>query len=169
MKQLLTTLAFFSITSLAFVACSDKEDDDKKEEIKPTFDIAGAKKAIDSTNAAFGDYVSKGDSVGLASLYTSDAMLMGPNMPAASGRSNIQSTFGGMFAAMGKLGITLTASEVLGTEALVSEVGTFTMTDKDGKQIDKGKYIVLWKMEDGKWKLFRDCWNSDMPAQAPPK
>jgi ketosteroid isomerase-like protein len=36
--------------------------------------------------------------------------------------------------------------------------------DKDGKQIDKGKYIVLWKKEDGKWKLFRDCYNSDLPA-----
>lgn len=35
--------------------------------------------------------------------------------------------------------------------------------DKDGKQLDKGKYIVLWKKEEGKWKLFRDCYNSDLP------
>jgi uncharacterized protein (TIGR02246 family) len=169
MKQLLTTLAFFSITSLVFVACSDKEEADKNDDIKPTFDIAGAKKAIDSTNAKFGEYVSKGDSVGVASLYTSDAKLMGPNMPTASGRSSIQSTFGGMFAAYGKIGINLSAAEVFGTEDMVSEVGTYTMTDKDGKEVEKGKYIVLWKMEDGKWKLFRDCWNSDAPAPAPSK
>jgi ketosteroid isomerase-like protein len=163
MKQLLTTLAIFSITSLVFAACNDKEAPATKEDIKPTFDIAGAKKAIDSTNAKFGEYLGKSDSVGLASLYTSDAKLMGPNMPVASGRSNIQSTFGGMFAALGKVGITLTASEVQGTEELVSEVGTYVMTDKDGKETEKGKYIVLWKMEDGKWKLYRDCWNADAP------
>ena len=52
---------------------------------------------------------------------------------------------------------------VWGTEELVTEVGSYTMTDKAGKEIDKGKYIDLWKMEDGKWKLHRDIFNSDMP------
>jgi ketosteroid isomerase-like protein len=28
----------------------------------------------------------------------------------------------------------------------------------------KGKYIVLWKKENGKWKLHRDISNSDLPA-----
>ncbi|HET6767066.1 MAG TPA: DUF4440 domain-containing protein [Chitinophagaceae bacterium] len=169
MKQLLTTLTIFSVTFLLFVSCADKTSSSTTEEIKPTFDIAGARKAIDSANAAFGAFVSKGDSVGLSSLYTSDATLMGPNMPTASGRNSIQSAFGGMFAAMGPIGITLTANEVSGTDELVSEVGTYSMTDKAGKEIDKGKYIVLWKQEDGKWKLFRDCWNSDLPAIAPGK
>ncbi len=39
----------------------------------------------------------------------------------------------------------------------------FTFSDKDEKELEKGKYIVLWKKEEGKWKLFRDCYNSDMP------
>ena len=52
---------------------------------------------------------------------------------------------------------------------MVSEVGSYSMTDKSGKEIDKGKYIVLWKMEDGKWKLHRDIFNSDMPPMAPTK
>ena len=168
MKQLLTTLAFFSITSLAFVACSDKEDTDKKDDIKPTFDIAGAKKVIDSLNVEFGKLVSKTDTAGLAAMYTSDAKIMPPNMPSASGRSAIQSTFSGMFAATGPIELKLTAADVWGTEALLSEEGTFTMT-KDGKEIDKGKYIVLWKMEDGKWKLHRDMFSSDLPPMAPPK
>lgn len=169
MKQLLATLTIFSVSSLLFVSCDDKTASSTTEEIKPTFDIAGARKAIDSANAAFGAFVSKGDSVGLASLYTSDAKLMVPNMPTASGRNSIQSAFGGMFAATGPIGITLTADEVSGTEELVSEVGTYSMTDKAGKEIDKGKYIVLWKQEGGNWKLFRDCWNSDLPPVAPGK
>lgn len=52
-----------------------------------------------------------------------------------------------MSAATGPGGITLTANEVSGTEELVSEIGTYSMTDKAGKEIDKGKYIVLWNRE----------------------
>ena len=164
MKQLLTTLAIFSASSLLFTSCGDKTASSTTEEIRPTFDIAGAKTVIDSLNVVFGSMVSKGDSVGLASLYTSDAKFMAPNMPTASGRSAIQSAFAGLFAAMGTPGLTLTTTDIWGTDELITEVGTYTMTDKTGKEMDKGKYIDLWKMEDGKWKLHRDIFNSDMPA-----
>jgi len=166
MKQLLTVLVFFSITTL-FIACNsntaESSTNTATEERANTFDLAAVKKIIDSTNVVFGYMISKGDSVGLASLYTSDAKFMAPNSPTASGRSGVQSAFAGLFAAMGTPGLTLTANEVWGTEELITEVGTYTMTDKTGKEIDKGKYIDLWKMEDGKWKLHRDIFNSDMP------
>jgi ketosteroid isomerase-like protein len=168
MKQLLTILVIFLISSVLFVACGDKTAS-TTEEIKPTFDLAGAKKVIDSTNAVFGSMVSKGDSVGLAPLYTSDAKFMMPNAPTVSGRSAIQSAFAGLFAAMGTPGLTLTTTDIWGSDELITEVGTFTMTDKSGKEIDKGKYVDLWKMEDGKWKLHRDIFNSDLPPMAPSK
>jgi len=167
MKQLLTVLVIFSITSL-FIACSSNTAEESgtntaTEERAKSFDLAAVKKVIDSTNAVFGSMISKGDSVGLASLYTSDAKFMVPNMPTASGRNAIQTAFAGLFAAMGTPGLTLTANEVWGTEELVTEVGSYIMTDKTGKEIEKGKYIDLWKMEDGKWKLHRDIFNSDNP------
>ena len=164
MKQLLTTLTIFSVSSLLFISCGDKTASSTTEEIKPTFDIAGAKKVIDSLNVVFGSMVSKGDSSGLASLYTSDAKFMVPNMPTASGRNAVQSAFAGLFAAIGTPNLTLTTNDIWGTEELITEVGSYTMTDKTGKEIDKGKYIDLWKMEDGKWKLHRDIFNSDMPS-----
>ena len=40
----------------------------------------------------------------------------------------------------------------------------WTMYDKDGKVLDEGKSLEVYKMEDGKWKLLRDCYNSDIPA-----
>jgi len=168
MKQLLTVFVIFSITSL-FIACNSNTAGESgsntatEKETKPSFDLIAAKKSIDEANAAFSDFVRKGDSTGLASLYTSDAKLMGSNMPAVSGRAAIQSAYSGMLG-MGIAGATLTSSEVWGTEALVSEEGVYSLRDKGGKEIDKGKYIVLWKMEDGKWRLFRDCFNSDLPC-----
>jgi len=168
MKQLLTVLVIFSITSI-FIACGGNTTDQSssntttEKEAKPAFDLAAAKKSIDEANASFGELVKKGDSVGIANLYTSDAKVLGSNMPAASGRAAIQSAYSGMLG-MGIGGATLTSTEVWGTEALVSEEGTYRLSDKSGKEMDKGKYIVLWKMEDGKWKLFRDCFNSDLPC-----
>jgi len=45
----------------------------------------------------------------------------------------------------------------------ITEEGVFEINLKDGKQIDKGKYVVVWKKEDGKWKLYRDMSNTDLP------
>lgn len=171
MKQLLTFLGFFSITCL-FIACNSNTANEASTntaaETKSSFDLAAAKKAIDSVNAQFGVLVAKGDSVGIANLYHSDAKVLGQSMPIASGKVAIQHAFAEMLG-MGIGGATLTSTEVYGAEDLVSEVGTYSLTDKSGKEIDKGKYIVLWKMEDGKWKLFRDCFNSDLPPMTPSK
>lgn len=160
MKRLFSLIVI--ISSIFLTSCSGDSNGTSEKDIKPTFDLAAARAAIEAVNTEFGNFVAKGDSAGIASLYTSDAKLMGSNMPAVSGKTNIESAFGGMLA-MGIGSATLTTTEVWGTEALVSEEGTYSLSDKSGKEIDKGKYIVLWKMEDGKWKLFRDCFNSDLP------
>ena len=44
MKQLLTALTIFLVSSLLFISCGDKTASSTTEEIRPTFDIAGAKK-----------------------------------------------------------------------------------------------------------------------------
>ena len=171
MKQLLTVLVIFSITSVLFISCSNSASEsgtNTATETKSTFDLSAATKTIDSTNELFGNLVSKRDTVAIAALYASDAKLMGYNMPAQSGRAAIQSAFAGMLNS-GVAGVKITATEVWGAEPLVAEEGTFSLTAKDGKEIDHGKYIVLWKMEDGKWKLFRDCFNSDLPCVSPAK
>lgn len=31
------------------------------------------------------------------------------------------------------------------------------------QELDKGKYIVTWKKEEGQWRLHQDIWNSDLP------
>lgn len=162
MKQLLATITIFSVSSLLFVSCDDKTTSSTTEEIRPTFDIAGAKKAIEAANADLSSFVAKSDSVSITNLYTSDAKLMPANMPAASGKSAIQTAFSQMFQLLGQFELRPTVVDVWGTEELLSEEGTYVMS-KEGKEIDKGKYLALWKMEDGKWKMFRDCFNSDNP------
>ena len=54
-------------------------------------------------------------------------------------------------------------SEVWGNEDLMAAEEEWAFSDKNGKILDSGKSIELFKMEDGKWRLYRDCYNSDMP------
>ena len=126
------------------------------------FDLDNAKKEIDEANRDFVNLFNRGDSVGLANMFTIDGKSMEPNEPAYIGRSQIQTHYSiVMKAGANKLGLLTTG--LWGDENLLAEEGEFTFMDKDEKLLDKGKYIVLWKKEDDKWKLFRDCYNSDMP------
>ena len=61
----------------------------------------------------------------------------------------------------GITGVDLRTIEVWGTENLITEEGELSLFVGD-TEADQGKYIVLWKKEDGKWKLFRDIFNSNL-------
>jgi ketosteroid isomerase-like protein len=64
--------------------------------------------------------------------------------------------------------IELPAGNFYGDKNLVVEEGTYNFPDGKGGSVDKGKFIALWKQEDGKWKLYREIWNTDIPP-APAK
>ena len=46
------------------------------------------------------------------------------------------------------------------------EISTFTLLGEGRQVLDKGKYMFIWKREDGHWKLHRDIFTSSMPAMA---
>jgi ketosteroid isomerase-like protein len=134
------------------------------EEEKSRFDLIVARKEIEEANRNFMDLVTKGDSVGLANFYTKDAKFMSGGGPAVAGRANIQTAMSEII----KSGITkvdLRTKDVFGTEDLLVEEGELTLFAKDDV-VGEEKYIVLWKKEEGSWKLFRDIFNSNLPDQA---
>ena len=53
---------------------------------------------------------------------------------------------------------------IYGTEDLIVEEGDLTLFVGDNTVAEE-KYIVVWKKEDGKWKLFRDIFNSNLPSE----
>ncbi len=137
---------------------------DSKTDSKPKFDLTIAKQEIEEANRIFMDLVAKGDSVGLANSYTNDAKFMNAGAPAFVGRANIQKAMAGIINS-GVTKVDLRLKEVFGTEDLIAEEGELTIYVKDAAVAEE-KYIVLWKKEDGKWKLFRDIFNSNLPAPA---
>ena len=154
-EKLITKLLIPVLMLLVIAGCSSpqKETD---------FDLDNAKMEIDKANRNFINLFNVGDSIGLANMFTIDGKSMEPNEPAFIGRSQIQTHYSiVMKAGANKLG--LITNGLWGDENMLAEEGEFTFMSSEDKLLDKGKYIVLWKKEDGMWKLFRDCYNSDMP------
>lgn len=150
MKKLLL-LAFIASTLFACQSAT-----------KSAFDLTNVKKEIEAANQIISDNLAKGDSVAVASAYSKDGALMVNYMPSIKGQDKITAFWGG-FIRLGIGSITLTTIEVWGDENYITEEGLFEIKAKDGAQIDKGKYIVVWKKEEGKWKLHRDMSNTDLP------
>ena len=140
------------------VSCGNKETESPKVAAS-SFDLNAARNTIEQSNKTFVEALDKGDSNAVAAHYTSDAHLLPQGSPEVSGTDNIKGFWGGVYR-MG-LQATIQTGEVWGDDDLLTEQGTFALTDKKGQQVDKGKYVVVWKKEDGNWKMFRDIWNSD--------
>ncbi len=150
MKKLL----LFFVVAASLFACQPPA--------KPVFDLANAKKEIEAADLAISEFMAKGDSAGMASAYSTDGSVMLNNMPSVKGKDKLTTVWSGFIQA-GVSKLTLTTLEVWGDENFITEEGLFEIKTKEGAQIDKGKYIVLWKKEGGKWKVHRDMSNSDLP------
>lgn len=89
---------------------------------------------------------------------------MNAGAPAVVGRENIQHAMSGIVAS-GITKVDIRTSDVYGTEDLIAEEGELTLYVDDAAVAEE-KYIVLWKKEDGQWKLFRDIFNSNSTSPA---
>jgi uncharacterized protein (TIGR02246 family) len=119
--------------------------------------------AIEAASKQFVAAFAKGDAAQLASMYTADAQAFPPNSDIVRGRDAIRKLWQGVLDA-GIKSAPLTTLEVEAHGDTAHEVGTYAMRVEGGKQVDHGKYIVIWKREQGQWRLHRDIWNSSAPA-----
>ncbi len=155
------TLTFLFISSLT--SCKETAKEMPETVIEPEFNLSAAKAEIEAANKEFMALFAATDSIGMANLYTQDAKLMMNGAPAVSGRASIQSALSGIMNS-GISSIDLRTIGVWGTENLITEEGELSLFVGD-TEADQGKYMVLWKKDDGKWKLFRDIFNSNLPAE----
>jgi len=49
-----------------------------------------------------------------------------------------------------------TTTDLQGDENFLIETGTYEIKDANKKLADRGKYVVVWKKQNGEWKLHRD-------------
>lgn len=104
------------------------------------------------------------DASAIASLYTKGGQLMPAGSEAIEGHANIAKFWQSVFDA-GITGATLETLEVSTMGDTAAEVGKLELRNKEGKVVDTGKYVVVWKLVDGTWKLHRDIWTSNTPPK----
>jgi len=144
-------LAALTIAALSINSCS-----------QGPVDVTGE---IKEANKAFIETRNSGDPEALSMLYTIDAKLLPANNALINGREAIKAYWTeGMAQASSELALeTITAN---GYGDLAIEEGRYKVK-VGSEEVDMGKYIVIWKKEEGQWKLHQDIWNSDLPlAQA---
>ena len=117
---------------------------------------------IEARNTEFMHHFDSKSAAALADLYTEDGQLLPPNSDFVTGKPAIQA----FWEALWEQGIsqgTLESVEVEQFGDTSVEIGRYTLYAGAGAPVDEGKYIVIWKQTDGKWKLHRDIFNSSRP------
>ncbi|MDX2046283.1 MAG: DUF4440 domain-containing protein [Chitinophagaceae bacterium] len=142
------------------VSCNNENTKNGPEESK--FDIEQVKAHITEMNKSYGDRFVNNDTVFYADRYCTDAQAMPEKMPAIKGRDAIRK-YNYNDGKNKELKIEVTASDIYGSSGAVIEEGIYNFPDGKGGSFDKGKFIAVWKQEDGKWKLYREIWNTDNP------
>lgn len=136
---------------------------------KSTIDLTKTKKEIEAVNQKLSEYFANGDADGIASVYSVDGYLMPNKSPVIQGKENIKKVWTEFFKSANTNGIKIAGMEVTikdlwGDENFVTDVGEFFFTLKSGDKIWKGKYIIVWKNENGKWKAHREMTNYNEPV-----
>ena len=155
---------FITCGMLYLLACNSAPTDKMAiGKDNPSFDLTKARTFIENENAKFVEEFKKGDSAGLASHYGQDAWLMMQGMEPIK-KEGIEAAWGRVIR-MGVKSVKVNTVDVVGNADLLAETGMFELYGDNNKLLDKGKYVDVWKPENGGWKIYRDIGNSNMPEQ----
>ena len=110
-----------------------------------------------------------GDVAGLVLSYTADARLLPPDEPPIAGAEAIEA----FWQAYGPGQVRLEQGDVESTKIgdLWFREGAYKAQFADEGEPRVGKFIELWKQENGNWLMYRQIWNRNAPLGpgAPPE
>ncbi|HET9747444.1 MAG TPA: DUF4440 domain-containing protein [Chitinophagaceae bacterium] len=164
MKPSFITVSYSMVVSLFMIACNNKAADKSESPTNNTssFNLEKARTDIRELDDKFIADFKRGDSSAVAAHYSADAWVMPSNSEPIT-TENVAGFWGGVIR-MGVKDFKLNITDITGNDNLIAETGKYEMYGDNNQLIDKGKYVVVWKKENGAWKIFRDIWNTSMTA-----
>ena len=123
---------------------------------------ADVRAEVEAANRQFEAAAAKGDGKAIAALYTTSGQALPAGSEVVSGTEAIGKFWQGVFDS-GVKGVRLKTLEVDSAGDSAHEVGQYELLDAAGKTLDRGKYVVVWKKDGGRFKLHRDIWTTSMP------
>jgi ketosteroid isomerase-like protein len=125
-----------------------------------TSDTSSTRQALEAKNRGFEQAVNRGDPAGAArEVYTKNARVLPPGAPTVEGRESIAEFWTSAAAQLGIKQVQLETVELDVHSGHAHEIGRATLTLASGENV-VGKYVVLWKHEDGEWRWDVDIWNT---------
>ena len=168
MRNIIASL--FLATAFFIVSCNNSgtantsaEDSASKMTGEKNFDLDKARTAIDDENQKFMDNFKKGDSAALAAQYAADGTVLAPNADPV--KKDGLAAMWGSFIRSGVKELKVSPTDIAGNDEMLTETGVYELYGDNNKILDKGKYVVVWKNENGSWKIFRDIFNTSQPAR----
>ncbi len=125
--------------------------------------LEGARAILRENNGKFVEALQRGDSVAMASMYTKDAWLLPQHSEPISGEDILHAW--GAAVRGGVKAFVFNTQDVTGFPDLLVETGKYETYGAGRLLLDKGKYVTVWKRENGILKVYRLISNTSL---APP-
>lgn len=156
---------FLLIGVLAFTACNTGSTEsttvpEKKDAAITDDDL---KKIVEERNTIYTNAMVNGDSVNLVDHFSTDCVVLPPNGEQIVGKASIVPVVMA-FSRMGIKKFTDETTRVLNGGDYIIEEGNYFLGGENESTLDKGKYICVWKKEDGVWRVCSNMWNTSQPA-----
>jgi len=164
-------MMLIAVGILLVAACNNATKDTSSTEAAPksdsaSFDMSKAKATISDLDRQYEAALKKADTAALAAFYAPDALMLPPNSEPV--KQDAIAALWGSEIRMGVKELKITMDDLTGDADILIETGRAEIYGDNNKLLDKGKYVVVYRPENGQWKIFRDIWNSSTPM-APAK
>lgn len=153
------------LATIVAVACSRTEPPSPPTAQTTTFDLPAMRRMIEEKNDRFTKAHITGDSATIDAMFTRDARSLPPGGEAVSGAAALhQFTLEYINAGVTEFREETTA--FYGNADLLVDEGTYVVAYGPGSVVERGKYLNVWKQEDGTWKIDANIWNTSAPPAA---
>ncbi len=151
------------VLAVLLVGCNETGS---REGCASTFDAAAMRTIIEKENADFTRAHITGDSLTLINYFTPDAKVFPPNSAPVIGHAAI-AVLNAEWVGLGIHEFREETNEIYGCGDILIDEGSYVVTYGDDRTTEEGKYLNVWKREDGEWKVYSNMWSSSSPAIPP--
>ena len=158
MKIKFQLAVLFAISALVFSACSTPAAESK------TVDIEKTKPEIQAMEDAYAAAEKAKDANAVVAYYSDDAMSYGRNEEPLSGKAAIKDAITKRLAkdTSGNTNV-YKIVDLFGEGDMLVEIGSWSLLNPAGKEVDKGHYMSYFQKRDGKYVCVRDMNVSTKP------
>lgn len=158
---------FLAIAIALLTACNQNAPSSQTVALADTVasqaDTAAIKQAIREKTNRFTQAHITGDTAFLNSIFASDARILAPNYGMATGRMAI-AALNAQWVGYGIKEFREESFAFYGEGNYFIDEGNYTLRFGPDNQLDMGKYMNVWKKENGDWKIGSNIWNTSLPA-----